>query len=32
MKYGIETQEKVYEFLRGYIAEHGYAPSVGTSV
>ena len=28
MKYGIETQEKVYEFLRGYIAEHGYAPSV----
>jgi len=28
MKTGLETQEKVYEFLRGYIAEHGYAPSV----
>ena len=28
MKNGLESQEKVYQFLRGYIAEHGYAPSV----
>ena len=28
MKHGLESQEKVYQFLRGYIAEHGYAPSV----
>ena len=25
---GLQSQEKVYQFLRGYIAEHGYAPSV----
>ena len=28
MKNGLESQEKVYQFLRSYIAEHGYAPSV----
>ena len=28
MKAGSESQEKVYQFLRGYIAENGYAPSV----
>lgn len=28
MNRGWETQEKVYQFVRGYIAEHGYAPSV----
>ena len=25
---GLQSQEKVYQFLRGYIAEYGYAPSV----
>ena len=28
MKNGLESRERVYHFLRSYIAEHGYAPSV----